>query len=781
MIVQGSFASLLGGVSQQIPRQRIAGQLSIQENMLSDQVTGLRRRPGIPLVQSITGYNTTPETARSLYVEVGAASVNLFVNSTTGQVHIFDTDFVLKSTVQHNYLIADNINKIRVTSIAGSLWLLNTDKKPVLGGPDTTKLNPVYEGFFYIRTGAFQKTYQIRVEYGGGYTEFTYTTDSTASNSTPEGVATNLYNLMTANTGFMLLYDVYRNGAYIYLTRRNKSAGDASQTTVTSTSGQQYISCSGGMQLALASDLPSKLPTEANNTIVAVGSSPTAMAYFRWDNTKAAWAETSSYTSPKNITNMPLKLEISDSGVGALTAPAFKGRTAGDENNNPSHTFTTKGLTGISSFQGRLVLFSGAYVSMSSSQDVMNFYRTTVTQLLPSDPIEVGSGSLTAAAFEYGVQFNKDLVLIAKSHQAVIPTGNTAITPSNALVVMTSAEALDTTAAPAVIGRTIMGCSPISGDYYGILEMVPSAYTDSQYVPQNLTEHIPRFMRGRTRHIVGSSISSIALFTSSVDFKRILVHEYVWDGDQRRAVAWHGWTLPLDIVTLHFARDRIIVGLKSGNDLLICSIDPRASTFLGNITRPYLDCYSFATVVGNKVTVPTHLRNPALASSLMLAQSTGDLAGEPVGIASINTNTWEITTVRSFVAGDVAIGWKFTSQMAPTPPMMRDRNDVVISTSKTTILKYIVTTQRSGEFEIDVIDNSSPTYSEDEASTLTWSSRELQLGEPKVAGLGTVVVPCRTVSHTTDMILSTSGTRELNILDMEYVLKTEVRNDRKRL
>lgn len=781
MIVQGSFASLLGGISQQIPRQRVAGQLSIQENMLSDQVTGLRRRPGIPLVQTIAGYNTTPETARSLYVEVGAASVNLFINSTTGQVHIFDTDFVLKSTVQNNYLIADNISKIRVASIAGSLWLLNTDKKPVLGGPDTTKLNPVYDGFFYIRTGAFQKTYQVRFEYGGGSHEFSYTTDNTAANSTPEGVALNLYNLMLADVGFMAAYDIYRNGAYVYVTRRNKSAGDTTQTTVTSTSGQQYIMCSSGMQLALTSDLPSKLPTEANNAIVAVGSSPTAMAYFRWDNTKAAWTETASYDSPKEITNMPLKLAISDLGVGTLTAPAFKGRLAGDSNNNPSHTFTTNGLTGISSFQGRLVLFSGAYVSMSSSQDVMNFYRTTVTQLLPTDPIEVGSGSLTAAAFEYGVQFNKDLVLIAKSHQAVIPTGNTAITPTNALVVMTSAEAIDTTAAPAVIGRTIMGCSPVSEDYYGIMEMVPSAYTDSQYVPQNLTEHIPRFMRGRTRHIVGSSVSSIALFTSSVDYKRILVHEYLWDGDQRRAVAWHGWTLPLDIVTLHFARDRIIVGLQSGSALLICSIDPRASTFLGNITRPYLDCYSFTTVAANKVTVPTHLRNLSLASALMLAQSTGDLAGEPIGIESIDTDTWEITTVRSFVAGDVAIGWKFTSQMAPTPPMMRDRNDVVISTSKTTILKYIITTQRSGAFDVYVIDNSNPVYSEEGANPLAWSSPELQLGSAQVAGLGTIVVPCRTVSHTTDMILSTAGTRELNILDMEYVLKTEVRNGRKRL
>lgn len=781
MIIQGSFASILGGVSQQIPRQRLAGQLSIQENMLSDQVTGLRRRPGLPIASTITDYNTDADTARGQYVEVGNASVNLYINCKTGWVDILDKDLVYKDSVQHSYLIADNISKIRMASMGGSIWILNTDQKPVVGAVDSTKLNPAYEGFVYIRTGAFQKTYQVRCEYGSYSKEFSYTSDSTAANSTPEGVATQLYNLMTADSTFMTQFDVYRNGAYIYLTRRNKSASDTNQTSVTSTSGQTYIMASGGMQLALTSDLPAKLPVEANNMVIAIGSSPTAMQYYRWNNGAAAWQETASYSSPGALTNMPLKLDIDSDLNGTLTQPSFPGRAAGDDFNNPSHNFTTDGITGISAFQGRLVLMSGAYVSLSSSTNPTMFYRSTVSQILDSDAIETGSGSLTAAAFEYGIQFNKDLVLIAKSHQAVIPTGNTALTPRNALVVGTSQEALDTTAAPAVIGRTIMACTPTSADYYGITEMVPSAYTDSQYVPQNLTEHIPRYMRGRARHIVGSSTSSIALFTSTTDHRRILVHEYIWDGQERKAVAWHGWTLPLDIVTLHFAKDIIIVGMKSGNDLLICKIDPRASTYLGNTIRPFLDAYTYVTVTDNVLSIPVHLRSLTEVSKLRLAQASGDLAGEPVGIESIDTTAWTLRTVRSFPNGQVAIGWNFMSQMAPTPPMMRDKNDVVISTAKTTILKYQITTQRSGEFMVNVVDNNSAIYAEPDTSPLTWSSVELQLGEPKVAGLGTIVVPCRSLSHTTDVILSADGTREMNILDFEYVLKTEVRQDRRRL
>ena len=45
MKVDGSLVSLIQGVSQQPPRDRLPGQCSVQENMTSDPVDGLGRRP----------------------------------------------------------------------------------------------------------------------------------------------------------------------------------------------------------------------------------------------------------------------------------------------------------------------------------------------------------------------------------------------------------------------------------------------------------------------------------------------------------------------------------------------------------------------------------------------------------------------------------------------------------------------------------------------------------------------------------------------------------------
>lgn len=51
---ESSYKSLLQGVSQQIPSERLPGQLTSQLNMLSDPVTGLRRRPGVEFKAAIT-------------------------------------------------------------------------------------------------------------------------------------------------------------------------------------------------------------------------------------------------------------------------------------------------------------------------------------------------------------------------------------------------------------------------------------------------------------------------------------------------------------------------------------------------------------------------------------------------------------------------------------------------------------------------------------------------------------------------------------------------------
>lgn len=779
MIITGAFASLLAGVSQQVPRERITGQLSDQLNMLSDPVTGLRRRPGAKREVLIPNFTSDPKRVYSQYLEVDNKRFHIFVNTVNGEVVVLDENYSITSRTTFPYLIASDASKIRSTSVQANGWLCNVEQVPVKGGIDSTKRNPVHDGFFMIRTGAFQKGYTIRVEAGAWAVEVGYTTDSTAANSTPEGVAAQLYTQFTNNTAFMAKFDIYRNGAYVCFTKKNKSPTDLNQVTVTSPSGSVYVGTSQGMKVAQISDLPAKLDVALNGAVCAVGTSKLAMQYFIWNNNTVSWDETGDYNSAVSVTNVPIQFSVSSTGVLTATQTAFKGRTAGDDYNNPYPNFFTKGITGMSTFQGRLVILSGAYTSLSDSTDSLQFMRSTVTSTTPTNALEIGTGSASSAAFEHAVQFNKNLMLFSATHQAVIPTQNAAINANNALVLLTSKQDLSMKAPPVVLGRTLMCCAPTSAEYFGVCEFQPSQFTDAQYMPQNLTDHIPRYIKGRARHIVGSNTSNIALFSSDTSLQELLVLEFMWDGPERKQMAFHRWTMPLPVSSMHFARDVVVIALAgAGNNLVVCTIDPRASTYLGASARPFLDCWSFGTVANNQITVSGAV-DSGIASSLRLAVADGDMAGEPIGIESISGNT--LRTVRSFPSGNVAYGIPFTSRMIPTPPMMRDKNNVVISTMKTTIMRYDVTVQRSGEFSVNVSNSSEGIYSDANTSGMTWSSSELNPGLPLVSGVGSIKIPCRSLSHETTVVLETDGTRELNILDIEYILRVESRPDRRRL
>lgn len=773
MIGDSAYPSLLQGVSQQVLQHRKEGQLSSQTNMLADAVTGLRRRPGINYKTNLTE-DTDVDSVRGMYNEFEGVGYNLYLNSKLGKLIVLNADYSLHSTHQDDYLIASDISKLRMTNVAGYAWLLNTEQQPALGSSGANKTNPDFDGFFYIIVGAYSKSYSVTVSCPT-YTEtFTYTTPNGATIgdlalSTTEGIANQLVILMTASAGFNAKFDVYREQNYVFLTRKNKFT-DAGTTNVAVSGGKTYIIGSGAMNVALQADLPANLPSAGNNCVCSVGNSTRSLSYFKWDDSKGVWTEVGSYTSADTLTNMPRSFAIV-ANVGTLSAPVFEGRLAGDSENNPYPALIADGITGISAYQGRLVLLSGGYTAMSASNRPTRFLRSTTVDLRPDDPIEIGAGALASANFEYAVPFNKDLILFSSSYQAVIPAGNTGITSSNALVVLSSNTAVDTTAEPKIIGRTVMYGTDISDEFFGIGELVPSEYSEAQYTAQNLTEHIPRYIPGNCREIVNSSSSSVGLFLSSADYKCALVNEYIWNGNERVQNAFHKWEFMYDVLSMHFVRGVIVIAIKMGGEVVIGTIDPRAASYQQSGTiPPFLDYYAQVTVVDNEFTLPLHLRDPASVEDIRCAQVQGALSGEPIGIESINTSTWVVRTVRSFKNGELAVGWKFRSSLAPSSPLIRDRDRQPILSAQANVLKYLINVRNTGEFDVQV-DITSVDDIALGVSGVLWSSNELGLGSKQTVEYGTVIVPVRALSEKHVCSLFVDSTRELNVISIEYTIR----------
>uniref|UniRef100_A0AAU6W1J9 Tail tubular protein B n=4 Tax=unclassified bacterial viruses TaxID=12333 RepID=A0AAU6W1J9_9VIRU len=769
---EGAYSSILQGVSQQLPKLRLPGQVSAQDNMISDIVTNVRRRPGVAvkLIQEFTG--ESENTVRSWSTDIVGQKVHVFVGTATGRLLVLNDNYttVLLSSA-NAYLRAPRSQDIRGTTVGDEFFLLNVNEQPSNAAVSEPQISPNKLGFFYIRAGTFSKTYSVTVSTNLGSVELSYTTPNgvtagDAEKSTPEAVAVGLVNsnsaaLTALNIGYTL------RGAYVAF----QSPPDiVTSLSVVSVSGSTYIQPSNNSKVRTESDLPMVLPPAWDGYIMSVGEQK-VLRYYRYNNSRTEWIECGVYGSPTVVNNVPVSVTSTD-GVFRLLAEPFEGRLAGDdETNEPPNFIGKRRLTGMGSFQNRLVLLCGAMVYLSASNKPRRFYRSTVVSLLDNDPIAVGSSANSSAEYKYAIPFQKDLLLFSDKYQALIPSTGQAVTPRTATVLLTSTYSADTLSEPVSIGRTLLFSAPRSQDFFGFMEMVSSQYTDGQYVANDATAHLPKYMGGACRFSVSSSVASMVLFSPSGDTSSLVVYEYSWDGDTKVQQAWHTWRFRYPICTAYFSNEVInIVFIKNGV-MIGCTMDPRQGVLsAASNRRPYLDLSFPLVVTGNKCVVPASLVDfdPAGPLALNLAVAAGPLAGERVGIESYDAATRTITTVRSFPSGEVIAGFPYRSTLSPTPPIYQDRNGVKIESAKLTVLRFGVSTQNSSEYRVLVTDSTSEDAESIDQSTLRFCSSDLDLGEARYAAFSRAVIPARTDADTTTLVLYTEGTGELNITGLDY-------------
>ena len=762
---ESSYKSLLQGVSQQIPKERLPGQLTAQLNMMSDPVTNLRRRPGTQYLFSRNYPGADSTHTLGWFTDIAGERLHVIVNTVTGKILLLDKDRTEVGFLDGGaYLQAIDASTIRAATVGNELFLCNTAVQPALALP-SAGVSPVRQGFAYVVAGAFSKGYDVSVVHSGGSISASYTTPNgaavgDAALATPEYIATQLATQLTTNGAGAL--SVYRVGPYLFL----QMAGSISVTTTVSTN---YLIPSRAGIVTLAGSLPARLPVEADGFVCRVGTEELPQ-YFKYNAADITWYEVGAYMSPTGITGMPISVYYNGTAW-ALNTSAYEGRFAGDDETNPAHEFVLNGITGLATYQGRLVILSGPRVSLSGSGKPRRFFRSTVTSIVDSDPIEIGSSMNSSAAYVYAIPFQKDLVLLSSAYQAVIPSNNAAVTPRTATVVPTSSHEVDISSAPITLGRTLMYPAPRSVDFFGVMEMIPSPYTDSQYVSNDATPHLPKYMGGRCRFSVASSVANMALFAPSGDLRSLIVHEYHWDGDTKIQQSWHTWTFPYDVATAYFAFDKIIIVFAQNDTLVLTSIDPKVGVLTFDAERrPFTDLWSAQTVTDYNCTVPAWFTtfDPTVLSKIKLTVLTGALAGE---LAGHSVDAGVVTTMRSFSNGQVGFGIPYRSSFAPTPPVIRDYNEVAISTNKATLLRYALGTKNSSEYKVVVNDQNTTDDGLQSIGTLSWSSVELEPGRALYATDAVSIIPCRTDVSTTTVEVFTDGTGELNATSLEYIVK----------
>lgn len=125
-LLDGVYANLIQGVSQQAPLKRLAGQLSEQINMVSDPSTGLRRRRGFRYNDAINGLSAH---VKWQYLNMSGTQYLCAIDYIAGKLYVYSDKGAKLGELESPYLVGD-AESIQITSNAGFGVVLNTKHAP---------------------------------------------------------------------------------------------------------------------------------------------------------------------------------------------------------------------------------------------------------------------------------------------------------------------------------------------------------------------------------------------------------------------------------------------------------------------------------------------------------------------------------------------------------------------------------------------------------------------------------------------------------------------------
>jgi hypothetical protein len=482
------------------------------------------------------------------------------------------------------YFTSSNIDLLPVGDFA---FLLNKDVEVSLDSSSTTE-PAFHEALVFIRQGAFKTKYTLTINDPilGNFTSTAETWDGVVA------VGSEIFFVDTESIAQELLDNIdpawlaggagasaTRNGSVLYIRSATLTPAvyEANTWTKFEVKDSQGDSLTSGAyeRVSEITELPLFAPvgmkllvdgqpeTGEDDTWVefkakADGASP-------GDFTEGYWEESVAPGIPfaLDAATMPHQLTRKVASNGQVSfefGPADWGdRTVGDEETNEVPSFVStdtqaRTIAHLFFHQDRLGVLSGNDVVFSESGRPLNFWRSTVQTVPPSDRIDVEVASTEFVNLRSSAEFQGNLILFSDStHYLLESEGGLSPTTIN-LPKLGKYEVFPDVAA-AQTDRSLL--VPFrDGAYAGYREILQIG-DDQQIIAPSVTREIPNYIAGK---VVQSEISNnqdlMVVRTERVfDYTGpdLWVYNFIWQGQEKLQSAWSRWRLDAGADVKHVA------------------------------------------------------------------------------------------------------------------------------------------------------------------------------------------------------------------------------------
>lgn len=542
MQINASIPNLIGGVSQQSDVLRSPTQMRELVNATCDAARGLSKRPPthhLATFQLFGGggaYASMDFEGRGVYHLQVTTEATLRMCDDLGNFVTVVDEFDNPIAYRAYFTATDPTRDIKVVKQADTVFIVNTSK--TVGQITTPASNSEWPALVWVKTGAYGRDYKVTL---AGYGTWTYTTPdgSTASHITQtktDVIAANLASQM-ASAGVPGVTVV---GSVISI-----PAG-SSGLSVSDSMGDSAI---GLVYRAVRSltDLPSRNVPDGFYVKVEGGDGTSDGDYFvTYSATDRVWRESrhpkEAWGRPDPAT-MPLRLVPVDPLKFRLTTPAWNGREVGDAESNPPPSFVGKAINDLFFFQDRMGLVSGEGFDISEVGRYFNFYRTTVRDLLDTDPVQATVSHPKVSTLRYAVPFRKRLLLFSGKAQFEVQGGDV-LTPKTVSTPVISEFEAGSLVRPVGVGASLYFPAD-RGVYSAVFNFTLTGDVALEQAAE-VTAHVPQYIPKNVLHIQVSPVNN-AIFCVSGDAPRyVFVYQFYDNGAERLQSAWHRWDMGPD-------------------------------------------------------------------------------------------------------------------------------------------------------------------------------------------------------------------------------------------
>jgi hypothetical protein len=573
--------NLLNGVSQQPPNLRFPTQADLQENAYSSIVEGLGKRPPTEHVAKLAAA-TNGQTNFKVHAIDRGDQIERYIVVLNGSNHdstiqVFGVDGTSYSVYYDDpttkaYLQCANPNtQLKLISVADFTFIVNTTVTVQMDNAVTA--SRPYEALVWVKQGAEKTKYSIE-----GTNDAVFTTDTgtvptpavdgesfTGGHSDAAWIAANLKggsgNILTTSAP----WTVERVGYSIYISHANTDFN---------------ISVSDGLggnglglikdEVQTFADLPS---VAKDGMIVNIAGLPESDADNYWlefssnngtNIGEGIWSETVApgVKYKYNYDTMPVVLirqsdntfmckranGLTPSGTGPgypagrdYSAIKWTSRICGDDSTNPQPSFVGQKINDIFLHRGRLGFLASESVILSEVGEFFNFWRTTITQLLDSDPIDVSSSYPSITLFRHAIPFSDRLVLFSDRVQFILGTRQNILTATNVGLTPTANYDALRTCRPVVVNDGIF--FPFDrGNYSGVRQMTVNLNDSEILTAPDVTNHIPKYIPGGIFELAASSHDNVLACLSSGEQTSLFIYKWYDSGNERIQSSWSKWT-----------------------------------------------------------------------------------------------------------------------------------------------------------------------------------------------------------------------------------------------